>query len=244
MQKETTFKDFISSKGMEYLNRAHYRSFTRNIFIGNTEQLLHALNSLTDPLEYFKTLADRDLEKSHQTIREVSRLFHNFLAGAMTLVDHTRVFVDEYYLGTLVNKEFKSRVNKNFLNNKLTRFVQDLRNYMVHRGLPPLERHLTMKPIEGGRPGEVTAETGFQLPTAELQQWNGWKSDAKQYLKESGEKIDLMSLIVRYRILIDTFHNEFDELLREYHKDDLAYLAAMQAQLNSALPGSSSAGES
>jgi hypothetical protein len=89
----------MSSKGMEYLNRAHYRSFTRNIFVGNAEQLLHALNSLTDPMAYAKSLAGQVVDRNDQIMREVNRLFHNFLAGAMTLVDHTRVFVDEFYLG-------------------------------------------------------------------------------------------------------------------------------------------------
>jgi hypothetical protein len=113
---------------------------------------------------------------------------------------------------------------------------------MVHRGLPPLQRHLTMRPIEGGQPGAVTAETGFQLPTSELRQWKGWKSESKQFLIEAGDNIDLLSLVVRYRILIDTFHNEFDELLREHHKDDLAYLAAMEAELRKSQSEASSSG--
>jgi hypothetical protein len=229
-EKKTTFTDVMSSKGMEYINRAHYRSFTRNIFVGNVEQLLYALNSLTDPMAYAKSLAGQERDSNHQIMREVNRHFHNFLAGAMTLIDHTRVFVDEFYLGTPLKKEFTNRVNRSFAKNKLTRFIQDLRNYMMHRGLPPLQRHLTMRPIEGGQPGEVSAETGFQLPTSELQKWKGWKSESKQFLIEAGHNIDLLSLVVRYRILIDTFHNEFDELLRQHHRDDLAYLAAMEAE--------------
>lgn len=107
----TTFSGMMSSKGVEYLNHAYYRSFSLNIFRGNTDSLLQALNKLDDPMEYAKSLSSGDLESRHQVLREVSCLFHNFLAGAMTLVDHTRVFVDEFYLGTEVHKEFKARVN-------------------------------------------------------------------------------------------------------------------------------------
>jgi len=155
----------MSSKGVEYLNHAYYRSFSLNIFAGNTESLLQALNKLGDPMEYAKSLSSGDSESRHQVLREVSRLFHNFLAGAMTLVDHTRVFVDEFYLGTEVHKEFKARVNREFAQNPLTRFVQDLRNYMIHRGLPPLNRHLTITPVAGGEPKAAKAVTGFYLPT-------------------------------------------------------------------------------
>ncbi|MBR0748233.1 hypothetical protein JQ582_30305 [Bradyrhizobium japonicum] len=227
---DNKLQKMMSSKGMDYINRAHYRSFSRDIFRGNTNQLLNLLASLTDPLEYSALLAAKDLEKSHEVMREVSRLFHNFLAAAMTLVDHTRVFVDEYYLGTQVKREFSDRVNRTFANNPLTRFVQDLRNYMVHRGLPPVQRHLTVQPVEGGKLGETTAETGFQLSTADLLEWTGWKSDAKKYLAEAGMSIELLPLISRYRILIETFHNEFDDLLREHHKADLEFLAAMEGE--------------
>jgi hypothetical protein len=63
-------------------------------------------------MAYASSLAGRELDRNHQIMRVVNRLFHNFLAGAMTLVDHTRVFDDEFYLGTPVKKEFPNRVNR------------------------------------------------------------------------------------------------------------------------------------
>ena len=38
--KPPALADIVSSKGMEFLNRAHSRSFTLYIFLGNTESLL------------------------------------------------------------------------------------------------------------------------------------------------------------------------------------------------------------
>ena len=180
-------------------------------------------------MEYAKSLSSAEDASRHQGLRETNRLFHNFLAGAMTLVDHTRVLVSEFYRGTEVNKEFKRRVDSDFATNPLTRFVQDLRNYMIHRGNLPLERHLTMKPLEGGEPNQVTATTGLQLDVQQLREWKGWKLDAKKYLEAAGNKINLLELIENYRALVQKFREEFDQVLTDHHKSDLDYLHAMQA---------------
>lgn len=224
------FQAIQSSKGMGYVNRSYARSFTRNIFDGNSEELLKLLRKLKNPEIYLESLRSGALEPEHRVFRDVVRAFHNFLCGAMTLVDHTRVFVSEFYLGTEVNKQFKSRIDRDFKENVLARFVQDLRNYMVHRGLPPLHRHITFKQIRDEAPGKVTITTGFQLSAEKLKEWNGWKADSKKFLASSHEVIDLLEVVETYLAMINRFHDEFDELLRSHHKADLEELAEMQAE--------------
>jgi hypothetical protein len=227
-EKKPTFKDVISSKGMEFINRSYSRSVTRYIFTDNADKLIQHFNDHSDPIAYSQSVAEGT---KPQVMREAARLLHNFLAGASTLIDQTRVFISDHYLGTDVNKEFKSRIDRNFLHNPLSQFVKDLRNFMMHCGLPPVERHLTMARSSEVPSGTLSAETGFRLRKAELQKWDAWKADSKHFLEQQGDFIDLMDLVVRYRILIDTFHNEFDALLQEHHKDDLAKFAVMQDAL-------------
>jgi hypothetical protein len=222
------YQDLLSSKGMEYLDRTYKRSFTLDIFIRNTEDLRQALDSLRDPMEHVKLLAARDEEAKRAILRNVVRLFHNFLAGAMTLVDHTRVFVQDHYLGTDVNKEFKSRIERDFSQNSLTRFVQDLRNYMLHCGLPPLERTLLITKEGHGASGDANFVTGFYLRSDDLKKWSGWKSDSKIYLESAGEQIDLLQLVESYRVIIYAFHSEFQNVLDAHHKNDLAQLDVLR----------------
>lgn len=223
------FSDIMSSKGMEYLNRAHGRTFTLNIFIGNTEQLLRTMQGLTDPMEHWTSI---EKPESMQVLREVVRFLHNFLAGAMTLVDHTRLFVDDYYVGTSVKKEFTNRVSRTFTNNPTTRFIQDLRNYMVHCGPLPVERILTITPTPKASPGTGTAETGFFISKTDLQRWNNWKKESRSYLANAPEQIGLLVLVEEYRSLILAFHKEFDDLLLEHHKGDLELMTALRNEFD------------
>jgi hypothetical protein len=155
------------------LNRAHYRSFSVNIFLGNADELAQVLGALNDdPIEHWKTISS-DLEASHKIQTHVGRLFHNFLASAMTLVDHTRVFIKEFYLATALSRTYNER-KRVFEGNNLTRFIQDLRNYMVHRGLPPIRRMLSFKQVEGAAPQTegkgipVTGDSYFDLEVEPL----------------------------------------------------------------------------
>jgi len=89
------------------------RSF--QLFAGNFSDLMRLLGILASP-EAHRLLAPGDQQE--RTFQEITRLLHNFVASAMSLVDHTKrlirshapSFLDEYT--TQVNERFKS-VNVN-----------------------------------------------------------------------------------------------------------------------------------
>lgn len=232
MTSMPTFHDLLASPGVRYINLAHQRSFSVNIFSGNADELEAALEEACDPEKQFALLGDDNREQSQQQHRELARLLHNFLAAAMTLVDHTRVFVDEHYLGTAVKKAFRSRVESSFTNNPLTRFVQDLRNYMVHRGLPPSQKHFTLKRNETSDPPRFLASSGFQLEVRKLKEWSGWKADSKRFLDLAGETLDVAPLVKDYRTIIEAFHNDFDDILHEHHQEDIRQAEELQQLIN------------
>ena len=96
-KKSINFSDILSSKGMEYVNRTHFRSHTFNIFARNTSSFIEALQVLSDPALHIKELGRQNKEESRQVLKDVMCLAHNFLTGSMTLVDHTRVFISDHY---------------------------------------------------------------------------------------------------------------------------------------------------
>lgn len=222
------FSDILSSKGMEYINRAHFRSHTLNIFKRNTDLLIEALTTLSDPERHIRDLNDENRGDRQQILKDAMWLAHNFLAGAMTLVDHTRVFVKDYYLGTTVNRQFSDMISREFSQNELTKFIQDLRNYMVHRGPLPLERSLQGVPVEGGEPNLMEFTSGFYLRKEDLLKWGGWKSEAKKFLDKQNDDIELLPIVEGYKLLIDDFHARLDHLILEYHREDLGLLEKMQ----------------
>jgi hypothetical protein len=66
-------------------------------------------------------------------IDEVTRLLHNFLASAQSLVDHTRVFKNKMYKGHTFKKVYQDKVDRELKHSPIVCFVQDLRNYVLHK---------------------------------------------------------------------------------------------------------------
>ena len=130
----------IDSEGMKFLDRMHERSFSINIFRLNARDLINHLSTAED-LE--KVIATFNSPVSLEEMTECARLVHNFLASAMTLIEHTRIFFKTHYANTEVNRIYSESVREKFERNELTRFVQDMRNFMLHKGLLPFERQST-----------------------------------------------------------------------------------------------------
>ena len=68
--------------------------------------------------------------------REVVRLLHDYVAAAFSLVDATRVFVNEHYTDTGLLRVYNDRLKRDFSEAPLHRFLQDLRNYTLRYRLP------------------------------------------------------------------------------------------------------------
>lgn len=219
-KKVLTFSELMQLPGMQYINRTHRRTFSTNIFTSNAAEFRTALelHQNADAAVTMHMGGDRDL--THQFHREIARLLHNYLAGAMTLVDHTRVFVDKNYEHTSLRKEFKTRVDKAFANNPLTRFVQDLRNYMIHRGPPPVNLSVSLKKGENGIL-DATSQVGIKV--SDLLEWKGWKAEAKTYLAAAGDVIDIYEIERDYTYIITSFHDELNELIRDFHAEEIAF---------------------
>ncbi len=207
----------------------HERSFSVELFRVNANQLHVFLESNLVPQELMKGY--EDLYSSHSVMREAARRFHNFLAAAMTLVDHTRVMIDGHYKNTPIAAANKLEIDKKFLKNPMTRFVQDLRNFMIHIGMPPLNRVLKVVPLPGSS-GQAEIAAHWSLTKENLVAWGGWKSEAKNFLSSiTDEEIDLIDLVKKYQDEILDYHSNLDKLLEKYHEHDVAESIVYKAEL-------------
>lgn len=215
--------------GMKYRNRMHERSFSVELFRVNADQLMTFLSSNSDVMEMMHGL--NDLYSSHAVMREAARRLHNFLAGAMTLVDHTRVLISTHYTHTSVERTFNKGILVNFASNPMTRFVQDLRNYMIHRGMPPLVREMRMLPVPGGKLIQMQGEVNWHLAKSELLAFKNWKAEAKKYLNSAPNEIGVIAVIEVYQAAILKFHEDLDLVLEKYHEIDVAESTVYESEL-------------
>ena len=220
-----------SSRGMEHINRSRQRSFSLNIFRMNSQELIEITRRVNDPDEGLRLMYLHNREAGEQTHREFARRVHNFVAASLTLVDHTRNFMREHYSGAPVLERYQARIGAELAPDPLVRFVQDLRNFMLHKGLPNSEMFLNFESnpylSEGG-----VMETGIRIRSAPLLEWDKWSPPARRFIEGAGEFVDILNVAEVYTDKIGAFHNWLQGELDQLHQADLEELSALQELIN------------
>ena len=140
---------------------------------------------------------------------EFVRRLHNYLAAAKTLVDHTRAFRSRHVSDAAFDAECDDRV-KQLLDDPVIKFLQDLRNPVLHSCLPRVELTIT------DTAPDDQLRTQLTLSVKELLTMHDWSVAARRYIEEAQEGyyvdnkyVDLGAVAVRYQQTIATFYNWF-----------------------------------
>ncbi|EIO3984816.1 hypothetical protein LQK30_004261 [Vibrio vulnificus] len=221
-ERYEVFKKIIDSKGMAFKNRIKSHGFTLNIFTGNASELQDGLAIIENPEIGVKLMSQEHKQEGLQAHREINRLFHNYLAAAKTLIDHTRVFIEEHYSGSVIESRYKEKILNEFADDRLARFVQDLRNFMLHNGLPHSE--MTISYVKGA----PSIESSINLDTDKLREWSRWTKPSKEFLGQQSQKLKLSDLIEPYSEKVVGLHNWLLNELYSYHDEDLKELHELQ----------------
>jgi hypothetical protein len=225
------FNAINSSRGMEHVNRSHHRTFSLNIFRMNAQELIEIANRVNDPDEGLRLMSQNNREAGQQIHREVTRRVHNFVAAALTLVEHTRVFMREQYGDTPVLDRYQAKINAEFASEPVVKFVQDLRNFMLHKGLPNSEMYLNFQSNPDSPNGGGVLTTGIHIRTSSLLEWDGWSPPARAFIESSGEFVDIRSFAETYTDKIVSFQEWLQGELNQVHSADMEELRALQAEM-------------
>lgn len=159
----------------------------------------------------------RASQNTREQLVDLNRLLHNFLAAAKTLIDHSRNFIDEFYSGTVIEQMYQQKIDEQFKDDELSRFINDLRNYILHRGVP--DNKLSQKLTED----HENVICFLTLCVKNLNSWKRLSTLSKKYLESAGSNSDLeLSLFVApYTNKISELHSWLRSELTEFHKDDI-----------------------
>ena len=215
------FKRIHASDGMRFINQQHERSFSYNIFQGNMNELLAALGMLDNFSVGMKLMSENYREDGIQFHREANRLFHNFLASAMTLINHTRNFMKRRYKDMPVFQAYTQKVQSDLANDPLCRFIQELRNYLLHNELPHSSMSLKIE-------RDKKAESTISIDIEKLLEWQEWSKVGRSYLENCSKVIKMSVFVSEYCKKIIEFHKWLDEALISAHKKQLDELEALQ----------------
>ena len=165
---------------------------TWNVFHANWTFLDSMIGRFKSDSAFAMNIADRSRDQPNldRFLDALDVALHNFIASAATLGDHTRRIAQNRASGDAWGK-YQSEVDRVFADSSRSRFVKDLRNYMLHRTLP-----LTAGSFKYEKDGPFTHAITLYVPS--LRQWDGWNPLARGYLESVGEELDLHECLVAY----------------------------------------------
>jgi hypothetical protein len=218
---------------LEYLRCAAFRQTLTAVFVANWKELLELLERAASDvglaIELVQNVHRPDVRDEFQA--ETVQRLHNYVAGAMTLVDHSRRIMRGR--SGPIPDEFAKR-KQSLLSNPEVTFVQDLRNFTLHRSLPLLAHTLNMTNVNTPDQ-QITSEV--QLSVAELTSWDGWSSSSRRFLKGQGETIVLRHLIRRHGGLVIAINTWLHDTLAVANARALAEVNRLVVERNAVLSG-------
>lgn len=205
-------QEYESSEGYKLLSEMRALEATYEVFTGNHDELKKLLIDINDPAVSMYMWDNEHPEQFDLFDREVRRLLHNYLAAVKSLVDHTRNLVRGAYAGTEFQAEYQARVDEGFKYEPVSCFVQDLRNYALHKSLPAVSATLEFKRREEG--GFHTSNA-FMLEVDKLKAWKKWSEAGRRYMDTLGAKTKLEEVIDAYRGIVTEFYEWFGERINK-----------------------------
>jgi len=217
---------FYGSEGIQLYNRILSSQLSYYTFEMNYIEL-HQFIELHYKLRSERKLGDFYNRKPlHDYLAELTRLLHNFLASAKSLVDHTRNFIRNSYgnRGELV-AEYDKEVKLRLSNNPVCKFTQELRVFFTHISMPFVSSVI----------GASNA-TGRDLYTLKLNidkmgKSERWSAKAREYIQNSGPDIDLETYVDEYYQVIHQFYEWLGDRNEIWGKEALEKALRIQDEI-------------
>lgn len=191
----------------------------------NRQQLLAHLDSPNHNHELFDELwqnvRPQHVKQAYQG--EYIRLLHNYIAAGSSLIDHSRRFIKEYANSEFVKAYEQKR--KEIADTFEHSFLVSMRNYIVHRDIPPIGWR--MKITESTDTDEYEAT----LSVPALLEWGKWSALVRQKLQEAVPTLALVPLITRHGTMIDEFYEWIFGQFKELHGQEIEQVNELIQQL-------------
>jgi hypothetical protein len=208
-QRERLISD--RNKHPEYLVHqawtALWRSF--DIYTDNMSELRALLaGAETDEqlqMELFQNVRAPTVRTAY--FRGLDKALHNSLAGAVSLVDHTRRHVAENFPETKFSTDFES---KNSIVYKMpeSTFLRRFRNYLLHVGHAPFKMTGTLA-VKSSDTGTLTV---WLVSEELLSVEKVWTAPARTFIENHAEGIHLLAVVDAYgQAMLDLYHWVFDQ---------------------------------
>jgi hypothetical protein len=195
------------------------------IHIGNYQELNKSFMKYFD-LSFAIQFWRQDGEKDREIfIDELSRLLHNFLSSASTLIDHTRVVTERVLKDTEFFHEYENKKRVELAESELIQFVKKFRNYFSHIGITPIL--LTREIKQGEYLVNIAINKSKLHPDETI-----WNARSREFIKNISDKEPLRPIINAYCQKIKDFHIWYQGRFEEIFKSEFDEARTIQAEYN------------
>jgi hypothetical protein len=172
---------------------ALWRSF--DVFTDNFTELrallVAAESDANLQMELFQNVRPPTVRTAY--FRALDRTLHNSLAGAVSLVDHTRRHVKEHFKDSAFSTEFEAR-NTAVYEMEESAFLRRFRNFLLHVGHAPFAMSGTL-PTQGGESSTLTI---WLIGDELLKAKDVWTGASRKFITERPEGIHLLEVVDAY----------------------------------------------
>jgi hypothetical protein len=161
-----------------------------------------------------------------------SRLLFNYLASTGALVDHSRRLM-AMYEGTPLFDDYTTR-RANLSESLEAQFMKGLRNFAIHRSLPPMQHRLQFV----AEPPSMTSELGLSTSALLLGKWE--RSEVREFIEATMDipgQVDLRPLVTRHGEMIRELYNWLFPEFEKTHGAEMAEVNELIANYNVILTG-------
>ena len=228
----STFQSFVRTlqtietlPGGKLFSELESLRLSLRVFLDATHDLLSCIN-------LFKSESEspgfwdrpRRIDSERLEVRIQRGVFSATMA-AMALVDHTRIFSNDFPV-----EGYQEKVNESFAENSLHKFIQGLRNYTTHVRIT--KSNWVVKSNKEGR------SVFFLFSVTDLKKWDGWDSLSKTYIDSNPEGVNVEQLFQDYSNKVKSFHDWFRCKVWERSSEDLSEYFACKRTYNAVNAGS------
>lgn len=214
-------------KTPEYELVIQLQGFSASIYIfdKNYQDLSRLVNYLAADPKADTLFLLRNRDRLMLAMRDVIRLIHNFVASAISLIDHTRRLYRKLYEGTGKFDDYQSKVSSEFARDPLSQFVKCLRKYCQHYKAP------NIAVTTSWNRGDERPTRTFNLLKDDLATFDGWSATARRHLNSIDEKVNIFEIAEEYRRKVIGFYRWFQDRQEEIHADELKCFKEKEGEL-------------
>jgi hypothetical protein len=218
-------EEILTHPGYRLYQLINAHSTSKNILSGNCFQLRKLLEVLHDPknIDRFWALENRQYLSDLQG--EAIRHFHNFLASVKTVVEHTRNCMRDNAIRPEHRTEYQKKIEEVFMNDPLSKFLEDFRNFMLHRSLPLTEMTLDIS----------TSTSTLYVDLTKMEDWERWTESSRRFITANKPKVSMMRLVDEYEEKAKAFYAWFYPRFQHYYEGEIDAALALQRKWNAGL---------